>query len=309
MKRAFVIILVGAAIGIAVFLFRGELESLFARLGGQVFPCTEPITYAIGSFDSRFGISKSAFLDAVAKAEKIWEGSVSKNLFAYVENGNLKINLIYDFRQEATEKLRTLGISVGDNEASYNELKSKYDAMQADYIQQKSEYDARVAAFKSRERAYEAAVTYQNKRGGAPRDTYDQLNAEKASLIAEAAAINELQTNLNTTAANINAIVVALNRLVVELNLNVGKFNAIGQERGAEFEEGIYKSDASGEEIDVYQFDTNARLVRVLAHELGHALGLPHVSDPKAIMYRLNASTNEKFTAADLAELKARCGF
>lgn len=282
MKRTLTIILTIGVIGAAGFLFRSELGNLFAQFEGQVFPCAQPISYTIGSFDSRFGISKTAFLSAVSEAEAIWEKPAGKNLFAYEPNGNLKINLVYDFRQQATQKLKALGISVGSDKASYDELKSKYDAMQTDYLTKKSEYDARVAAFQTRERAYMSAVTASNKRGGATRTTYDQLAAEKTSLDAEFAAINALQANLNDEGANINAMVVALNQLVAELNLNVSRFNAIGQQRGAEFEEGVYISDASGQEIDIYQFDTHARLVRVLAHELGHALGLSHVSGPQS---------------------------
>lgn len=309
MKRVFIIVFVGGAVALAIFLFRGELGNLLVRFEGRFVPCAQPIAYTVGSFDSRFGISKSAFSNAIAAAEAIWEKPTGKNLFMSAPAGNLKINLIYDFRQEATEKLQALGIVVGDDRASYNELKAKYDAMQASYLQQKSAFDVRVAAFKSREAAYEAALANQGKRRGVSQETYDQLNAERASLIAEANAINAEEASLNSEVANINAFVVVLNRLVVELNIGVNQFNEIGQSRGAEFEEGVYKSDLNGVEIDIYQFDTNARLVRVLAHELGHALGLSHVADPKAIMYRLNESANEKLTTADLAELKTRCGF
>jgi predicted Zn-dependent protease len=90
--------------------------------------------------------------------------------------------------------------------------------------------------------------------------------------------------------------------------MEVKKFNTIGEELGGEFEEGTYREDASGRQIDIYQFDTKGKLARVLAHEFGHALGLAHLENPKAVMYRLNNGVNEKLVADDILALKKHCG-
>ncbi len=289
------------------FFYRTQLENVWTQSFIHYFPCKQPIKYSIGEFDTRFGISKEELLKSLNSAEQIWEKPIAKDLFQYDEDGGLKINLIYDERQETTQILKNMGLVVQDTKASYDLLKSKYNSLNFDYKRQESLFNAKIEEFNSLKTKYEAEVKALNKKGGANKETYDRLNTDRENLNAMSDLLKQMQANLNSMIAEVNSVASALNDIADKLNLNVDKFNQIGGSLGREFDEGVYRSGPEGREIEIYQFDNKTKLVRVLAHEFGHALGLDHVEDSKAIMYRLNNGINEKLTETDLVELKTLC--
>lgn len=290
-----------------VFFFRYELERAFGDLKNRVFPCKDPITYSLGAFDRRFGISEEEFLDAVARAEKIWEEPFGLDLFAYSPDGRLKINLAYDSRQEATEKLREIDAMLENDRDRHEALKAQYDSLRVRYEEGKAEFEGAAQNFEIRRVQFEELAEYWNSRGGAPTSEYENLESQRRSLGRESAELAAERDRLNRQIDEINTLAAALNQLAQRMSRGAINFNTVAKEHGEEFEEGNYESDSLGRRINVYQFEDEDTLVRLLAHELGHALGLGHADDPEAIMYRLNDGENVALSEADRLALGKLC--
>lgn len=290
-----------------IFFFENDIKLAQKNLVKIISPCAKPLEYSLGDFDSRFGLSREDFLKTIEQAAEIWQEPVNKKLFNYDSGGALKINLIYDARQAATDKLKKLGLNIHNDKTSYEILKAKYSSFDKIYNQQKAELDGLIKYYEEQKANYEDEVKAANKRGGVNPEEYAILEQEKKDLNKLADSIKQKQAEANKAAGDINAIVSVINKLIRELNLSAGSYNNIGEKAAGEFQEGQYASDAAGDRIDIYQFDDREALIRVLAHELGHALGLEHVDNQQAIMYRLNESGNDRITADDITALKAIC--
>lgn len=289
------------------YTHQAQVRSIVPMVERRLAPCGSPITYSIGSIDPRFGINTTALVGDLKEAEAIWEKPSGKDLFASeARGGAVTVNLVYDNRQAATDRLKAAGIQVDSSEATYHALKTRYDALFARVQGEQSSYQSEVAAYKADEAAYNAEVERLNQRGGASQAQYQQLQSQKAALEQEFANVKSLERVVNADVDTLNALATTLNQLIVQLNLNVAQYNRAGASAG-EFEEGLYQQKAAAQTIDIYEYSDHAQLVRVLAHEMGHALGLEHVEDSAAIMYKVNRTEILKTTAADITELNRVC--
>jgi predicted Zn-dependent protease len=271
-------------------------------------PCESPIAYSIGTLDNRFDISRQAFLDALAEAETVWEDPSGIDLFVHSpEEATLPVNLIYDYRQEATEVLSGIGTVVEESESAYRALQVRYEGLKTEHENAKNVFESRLEIFNEKRLSYQREVERWNSGPRNSKSQFDQLERARLDLNKEAENLESLQAQLNRKVDEINTLVGRLNAMAQTLNLNVDAYNTIGASRGETFTGGVFYTDGEEQSIDIYEFSSRQKLVRVLAHEFGHALGLEHVDDREAVMYYLNESDAGVLVESDLTALRVLC--
>jgi hypothetical protein len=270
-------------------------------------PCQNQIEYKIGALDPRFGVSQSTFLADIQQASSLWSNAEGKKLFEYNPQGSLTINLVYDDHQKITQQEDALTTNIDQNKQVADSVKQQFTSLRDQYNAAQAQYQADLAAFNQAQTDYTRQVTYWNEKGGAPPKEYAALQEQKNALSTQRASLEDERLKVNGLAEQVNALIDKYNLLVSHINTTVDAINNDGL-TGTEFEEGVYISDDAGERINIYQFNSKTYFIRVLAHELGHSLGLGHNNGPDSIMNPVNQSKSLALSAQDIASLQAECG-
>ncbi|WP_340104389.1 matrixin family metalloprotease [Rhodohalobacter sp. 8-1] len=251
-------------------------------------PCSQPLRYSIGTIDPRFSISQPELEEAVHIAVNTWNSGTERPLLSKSDgsprSGDIVIRLVYDDRQERTdreirfrERIRSQQIRLDRRQLLHHEKRETFEERSLQYKKLAERTSDSLGNLN-------AWVEEKNDNGGFAGTDLEELERRKEEVTNAQEQIRRKQQELDLLARAINREMDELNGKFDEHNDLIKRYNEefAGDLR---FAKATYQKINDGGVVTVNQFMNKKELTLILAHELGHALGLDHLQLPESIMH------------------------
>lgn len=278
-------------------------------------PCTTPLPWRVATVDPRFGLPPDKVEAAVARAAALWDDAAGRPTFLHDPRDGFPIHFLFDTRQaEVQERNRRLD-TLDPVAARLQQEQAELEERGALVARQGAGLEADARAFTARQEAHNRTVERWNRgRGGTP--------TEREALLQEATLLERTRNDLLRRRESFDADQQVILAAIRELQLRIDAHNQEAEAFDREFAGGLVESGrfvgltrngrVVQREIRIFRFDGEENLTLVLAHELGHALGLGHTRGSGGIMTEVAhadgpSGASPRVGPADQALLEALC--
>lgn len=263
----------------------------------------------IGKIDSYYKnkISEQELRNVISEVEYLLESQLNTNIFDYSATGK-SINLVYVPASRLENRIKDYLQRLKSKEKEITRLHKSFPKKQKNVDKLKNMFVQQNNLLNKRVKNLNDYVRTANKKKRISRNEYTDLQRyvkrEKRKLEIEIKKLKKEEKYIKTKVSNFNRSVYSYNNLILEhkrLNTQLEVMSrGFKKVKGMTF--GIkeirlktfYKDGKkvkvksvknSMNKIDIYGFETIDELKTILAHEILHLVGIPHINTKNALMH------------------------